>query len=154
MSDCKIEIISFEGKYAGSLFPSLTKLNVSSNRMDSWIDIAELRHLNRLNDLNLKGNPVVSSGDDYAASFNLVLGRLSGLQKLNGELVTEAMYKEAEKYYVRVAFRESTRTGPGKEFDASHPRFGDLLQSQFLSVLMASIANVFACSIHRIRRTG
>lgn len=131
VSECKIEIISFEGMDAGCLFTSLKKLNLSHNLMDSWIDVAELRQLSALNDLNLKGNPVITGGADYAASFNLVLGRLSGLVKLNGELVSEEMYREAEKYYVKVAFRESTRQGSEKEFEASHPRFKDLLQSEF-----------------------
>lgn len=131
VSDCKIEIISFDGKDAGNLFTSLKKLNISSNRLACWIDIAELRFLSQLTDLNLKGNPILTGGGDYAASFNQVLGRLSGLTKLNGELVTEAMYQEAEKYYVKIAFRESTRKGQEKDFAASHPRFNDLLQSQY-----------------------
>jgi hypothetical protein len=129
VSDCKIEIISFDGKDAGKLFPSLKKLNISSNKLTCWIDVSELRFLTQITDLNLKGNPVIAGAADYAASFNQVLGRLSGLTKLNGEQVTEAMYQEAEKYYVKIAFRESVRKGPGKEFDSSHPRFNELLQS-------------------------
>lgn len=131
ISECKIEIISFEEMDTGCLFTSLKKLNVSHNLLDSWIDVAELRHLTALNDLNLKGNPILTTGADYAASFNLVLGRLSGLVKLNGELVSEEMYREAEKYYVKVAFKDSTRQGSEKEFEASHPRLKDLLQSEF-----------------------
>lgn len=131
VSECQIELISMEGK--SGLFPSLKKLNLSSNKVDSWIDVAELRHLRSLNDLNLKGNPVIAGVADYAASFNLVLGRLSGLVKLNGELVSEMMYREAEKYYVKVACKESTKASPGKEFEAAHPRLKDLLQSEFVS---------------------
>ena len=113
------------------MFASLKKLNVSHNRVESWIDVAELRQLRALDDLNLKGNPVIAGVADYATSFNLVLGRLTGLVKLNGEVVSEEMYREAEKYYFKVAFKESTKCSPGKEFHASHPRFKDLLQGEF-----------------------
>lgn len=129
---------------AGCMFTSLKKLNVSHNRLDSWIDVAELRHLKALSDLNLKGNPVITGGADYAASFNLVLGRLSGLVKLNGEVVTEEMYREAEKYYVKVAFKESTRKGSEQEFEASHPRFKDLMQSQFPRFHLTTCSNLSA----------
>lgn len=112
------------------IFPALKKLNLSGNELDSWIDVSELRRLTGLQEVNLKGNPLITRHTDYASTFNQVLGRLSGLVKLNGEQVTEEMYREAEKYYLKLAFKESMQRDSEKDFAALHPRFRDLLQSK------------------------
>ena len=119
-------MICLEPATEAPLFARLEKLNLSRNQLQSWVDVAELRRLPALQDLNLKGNPIFASCTDYAAAFNLVLGRVPRLLKLNGEQVTEDLYHEAEKYYVKVAFKESRLKDP--DFEAANPRFQQLLQ--------------------------
>lgn len=118
------------GRQGEPIFAALKKLNLSGNQLDSWIDVSELRRLTGLQEVNLKGNPLITRHTDYASVFNQVLGRLSGLVKLNGEQVTEEMYREAEKYYLKLAFKDSRRHDTEKDFAALHPRFRDLLQSE------------------------
>ena len=114
-----------------NLFPNLKKLNVSSNKLDCWIDVVELRKLPSLTDLNLKGNPILTHDSDYAAAFNQVLGRLAGLVKLNGEQLTPEMYREAEKYYLKCAHKEFIEfpvSGEVKDFTSLHPRYHELVE--------------------------
>ncbi|KAJ0394858.1 hypothetical protein P43SY_002499 [Pythium insidiosum] len=66
--------------------PTLTYLSVSENNLDSMDAIEKLSSLEKLSELNLSQNPVVDS-ENYRLQMLIMLPHL---QKLDGELVTEA----------------------------------------------------------------
>ncbi|GLD93517.1 hypothetical protein PINS_up002109 [Pythium insidiosum] len=66
--------------------PTLTCLSASENNLDSFESIEKLSTLEKLSELNLAQNPVVDS-ENYRLHMLIMLPQL---QKLDGELVTEA----------------------------------------------------------------
>ena len=88
-------------------------------------------------DLNLKGNPILTQEKDYAKAFNLILGRVGKLTKLNNEMVTDEIFQEAEKYYLKVSYQEFIKDPSNYEsleWKNNHPRFFKLVDSKYLKI--------------------
>lgn len=109
-------------------------LSLAGNQLTSWRDIAELNKLKSLKVLNVKNNPItaVNAIEDYESVVNLVLARVSGLSKVNNEEISEAIEKEAAKYYVKKYYVEYHSKAGDSEWHLHHPRWAELIESEYL----------------------
>lgn len=139
LSGCEIKTTTFPPFSTASvmmklpMFQKLEKLNISSNFIETWIDIAQFNQLPALKDLNVKSNPVMKDAKDYESAFNLIIGRIGNLVKLNNEIITPKSRQEGERYYLNVAQQELLDTKADQdsiEWKASHPRFTELIKSE------------------------
>lgn len=88
--DCFIDSIYFENKFSElkkvPIFTKLRVLDLKSNQLKEWKDIANLSKLISLQELMVKGNPLFQNlSFDHA--FNFVLAMIEGLKKLNKQEV-------------------------------------------------------------------
>lgn len=114
---------------------------MSGNLIESWSDIAQFNKLIVLKDLNVKSNPVMKTQKDYETAFNLVLGRIGNLVKLNNEEVKPKLRLEAEMYYLKMAHEELVNTKANREsieWKDKHPRFSELHQKLGLPEVSAA----------------
>ena len=72
-------------------FKSLSFLNISQNKIDSWISIDQINNLTLLSSLRIKQNPI--------GTMNLI-ARLGKLKYMDGCFITERDRIDAELYYL------------------------------------------------------
>ena len=90
VNSCSIKSISFGNNVENTdkcdLFPALNFLDLSGNLINDWKSIAQLNRLRNLSDLRMHHIPLYDT-NQYGSIFNCIISRISGLQKLNQELV-------------------------------------------------------------------
>ncbi|XP_077552042.1 tubulin-specific chaperone E-like [Haemaphysalis longicornis] len=137
LADCDLTSVSFPETPPGQktpLFASLVCLNLHNNRLEEWVSVAELYKLPQLEDLIVKGNPVMVRERRYVTRC-LLLAHLAGLKVLDRMAVSRDERREAAIYYVNRFFPLYLQCGgsadgatPSMEFLREHPRFLALLK--------------------------
>lgn len=137
LADCDLTSVSFPETPPGQktpLFASLVCLNLHNNRLEEWVSVAELHKLSKLEDLIVKGNPVMVRERRFVTRC-LLLSHLGGLKVLDRMAVSRDERRDAAIYYVNRFFPLYLQCGgsadgaaPSMEFLREHPRFPALLK--------------------------
>lgn len=128
LNNTEIQEVFFPGDGKTSLFPSLQELSLQNNQIDNWCSINELNKLGSLHSLMLQSNPIMGE----SKAFDLVIGKVKGLKKLNRRQVTEQERRGCEYDYMKCYGREwvAARDDPVllREFLRLHPRYPELIE--------------------------
>ncbi len=119
-------------------FSSLTAMQLSHSKIDSWSSVDHLNALPSMRALRF-GNCPVTSKLGASEARAVVIARVSKLDFLNASVVTEKERGEAEKMYVRRVARELSvaKAGAAKEEDVlkAHPLFDGLAKKHAASMM-------------------
>ncbi|XP_067130971.1 tubulin-specific chaperone E [Centruroides vittatus] len=119
-----------------TLFSNLKCLYLTNNKLSEWKDIAELHKLKNLEELKVKGNPVMSL-ETLETSHQFVIARLPSLKYLNGLTITKEDRRGAELDYLKKYCEQWLKSGghrdpklnkPSCEFLNEHPTYLKLLE--------------------------
>ncbi|KAJ6217180.1 hypothetical protein RDWZM_008337 [Blomia tropicalis] len=134
VNSCSIKSISFGNNVENTdkcdLFPALNFLDLSGNLINDWKSIAQLNRLRNLSDLRMHHIPLYDT-NQYGSIFNCIISRISGLQKLNQELITKEKRIDGEKYYLRIIYPEFLQQNDSvsrEKFFEENPCFQNLLK--------------------------
>ncbi|XP_053210943.1 tubulin-specific chaperone E-like [Panonychus citri] len=112
-----------------NLFPNLIHLDLKSNRIQLWKDIANLNNLPSLEELIIRDNPLFEEINfDYA--FNFVLSIIGNLKILNRAKITNNLRKDGEIHYLRFYYLKYLRSieNGDRTFLEDNPRYLHILE--------------------------
>ena len=110
--------------------PTLESLSLEGTALADWASIDALNLFPQLKEVRVKNVPLVEDLSDLSARYTLI-GRLGGIEKLNGSEIRQTERKDAEKYYLQQCHAEFVilSSDEGKEqFASTHPRYTTLLE--------------------------
>ncbi|XP_034244405.1 tubulin-specific chaperone E [Thrips palmi] len=120
--------VFFPGEGTTSLFPALIELNLQSNEIDDWNSINELNKLKSLQSILFQSNPLM----EKPKAFELIIGRIKCLKKLNGTVILDQDRRGAEYDYMKCYGREwvAAVNNPVllRVFHSNHPRYAELVE--------------------------
>ncbi|XP_041353725.1 tubulin-specific chaperone E-like [Gigantopelta aegis] len=139
ISDNNIEKIYFpnvakNGKT--TMFRSLELLLVNNNRISEWSSINELNKLYSLTEVQLRGNPLMSTNSDETVR-QLLIAKIGGLQTCQKTQVLAKERRGAEIDYLKRfgpdwvkagGNEDSAKNNVSPEFLQQHPRYMELIQ--------------------------
>ncbi|XP_071512101.1 tubulin-specific chaperone E-like [Diadema antillarum] len=116
------------------LFTSLKSLSLHNNQIASWQSVNEMNKLQRLEELNLKRNPVVQD-EKPSTVRGLMIAKLGLLSHCNHSAVSDAERRGSEIDYLKKYHQEWLQSGGGKtppqplkqDFVDNHPRYAALV---------------------------
>lgn len=104
LRDCEVR---FEGK-----FERLEKLSLAENELEGWRAVERLRGMRELKWLRLTGNKIMEEEICGVTGRMITIGRLGGLQVLDGSLIEKDERVYAERRYLSIVIeRERRRIG-------------------------------------------
>ncbi|XP_058865527.1 tubulin-specific chaperone cofactor E-like protein isoform X1 [Acipenser ruthenus] len=82
------------------LFPCLHHINLHNSGLNSWGDIEKLNLFPKLDEVRLKGIPLLQNYTNTERR-NLIIARLPSVTMLNGSDVTDGEREDAERFFIR-----------------------------------------------------
>lgn len=122
VENAEISSISFPtiDSVENSLFYNLKCLYLTNNNLSQWKDIAELHKLKNLEELKIKGNPVMSL-EILETSHQIVIAKLDSLKCLNGLLITKEERRGAELDYLKKYCEQWLKCGGHRDPEFNKP---------------------------------
>ncbi|KAK1798508.1 hypothetical protein P4O66_006809 [Electrophorus voltai] len=139
LSSTGLSVIHFSVALPGAktaMFPALRILLLHDNKITEWDVINELDKLQALVQLSCKNNPLMEL-EDHETTRQLLIARISQLEKLDKSQVLQQERRGAELDYCKKFGRQWLHAGghkdpdrnkPSAEFTAQHPRYLALIQ--------------------------
>lgn len=130
--DCDVFYVADVQELA--LFRKLKTLSLAQNMLDGWQVVTALHGLPALCHLRLAGNKITEDyqTDDTTKQFAgltsrmQAIGRIGGLQVLDGSKISEDERRYAEKMYAIVVCAEAARRDGLEAAEKEHPRLKEL----------------------------
>lgn len=116
---CGLETLLDGREFVLKRADSLEKLTIAGNAISNVREVRNLGDLNRLTDLDLRGNPFLSEGKDAETAVTRIKRRLARLKVLNGASAEAAFAAGSEVGALADSLDRSTITTGGGDDNAS-----------------------------------
>lgn len=127
LRDCEV---GFEGR-----FERLEKLSLAENELEGWRVVEGLRRVRGLKWLRLSRNGIMEKEVEGVTGRMVAIGRLGGLEVLDGSCIEKDERVYAERRYLGVVIERERRKGSGEEeLKRRHGRMEEL-QRKYVDLL-------------------
>lgn len=135
LSETGLSVIHFTDASPGAeteMFPALKILNLDQNKISEWTIVNELGKLRSLVQLSCRGNPLKTLDLNHRTVLQLIIAKLSKLQRLNNCKIEPEERRGAELDYIKLfgeAWLEAGGSGQlSPVFITEHPTYMSLIQ--------------------------
>ncbi|CAH1792652.1 unnamed protein product [Owenia fusiformis] len=139
VSDTGISCLKFPGRYSDKTdaFPGLQSLYINRNNITEWSNINELNRLQKLEEIKIQFNPLMSTFNPETV-YELFVAKIENLKVFNRSTVTYGDRKGAEIDYLKMygkiwlhsgGNQDPSKCKPTEEFNQEHPRYAALVSA-------------------------